>query len=278
MLEMLEEFFATSFGAIILKIINVLLVFVICGVFIKLSKRLTKKAVLKSRETGNLRVGTVLTLVQSTLKYVIYFIGFAIIMAQFNVNLAPIIASAGVVGVAVAFGAQSLVKDVIGGLFIMLEDSYAVGDYIKAGGVSGFVTEVGLRTTKLRDWTNELHIVPNGNISVISNYSKDDLTCYIDIPVAYAPDSEIVLSVMREALDKLNKDYAGYNPRAKVLGLNNFENNRIIVKAVFYASVNDQLFMERAVRLACKNAFDKAGISMPACYNTIMEQKVAAND
>ena len=176
----MTEFFQSPVGIVLMKIIYVLLILTVSGIAIKLFKRMTKNAVAKSKAEGNMRAGTILTIFNSTIKYVIYFIAFAAIMSTFGVNIAPIIASAGVVGVAVAFGAQSLVKDVITGIFIMLEDSYSVGDYVKAGGVSGFVTEVGLRSTKIRDWTNEVHIVPNGNIAVITNYSSSVL-CTVSV-------------------------------------------------------------------------------------------------
>lgn len=270
----MTEFFQSPVGIVLMKIIYVLLILAVSGIAIKLFKRMTKNAVAKSKAEGNMRAGTILTICNSTIKYVIYFIAFAAIMSTFGVNIAPIIASAGVVGVAVAFGAQSLVKDVITGIFIMLEDSYSVGDYVKAGGVSGFVTEVGLRSTKIRDWTNEVHIVPNGNIAVITNYSKENLNCFIDIPLAYAENANIAIGIMQSALDKFNADYAEQAPDAKILGLNSFENNRMLIKVCLTADADAQAGLERACRLYCKNAFDEAGIMMPASYTMISEQRV----
>jgi len=269
----MTEFFQSTLGIISIKIIYVLLILIVSGIAIRIFKRMTKKAVAKSKAEGNMRAGTILTIINSTVKYVIYFIAFAAIMSVFGVNIAPIIASAGVVGVAVAFGAQSLVKDVITGLFIMLEDSYAVGDYVRAGGVTGFVTEVGLRSTKIRDWTNEIHIVPNGNIAVITNYSKEDLTCFIDIPLAYGEQSERAIEVLQTALAKFNADFAEQAPNAQYLGINAFEDNRMLIKICLTADANAQAGLERACRLYCKDAFDNAGIKMPAAYTMLSEQK-----
>lgn len=262
MTQFFEVFFATALGSITLKVLLILLILVICAVLIRISKRVTAAIVKKSKDEGNMRAGTIATLVQSTLKYVIYFVGFAMIMGQCGINIAPILASAGIVGVAVAFGAQSLVKDVITGLFIMLEDSYSVGDYIKAAGVSGLVIEAGLRTTKIRDWGNETHIIPNGSITVITNYSKVPMTCFLEIPVAYNADADKTLVVLNEALAKLNVQLAKYTSDIRVLGINSFAANRLVYKLAFTASVNDEVTIDRAVRLGCKNAFDAAGIDM----------------
>jgi small conductance mechanosensitive channel len=118
------------------------------------------------------RLQTLEVLLRSTFTYLIYFMAGLTILQIFNVNTAAILASAGILGLAVGFGAQSLVRDIISGFFIIFEDQFKVGDFVEAVGVIGVVEEVGLRTCKIRQWTGQLHVIPNGEITKVTNYSR----------------------------------------------------------------------------------------------------------
>ncbi|WHT48712.1 mechanosensitive ion channel family protein [Sporosarcina thermotolerans] len=117
------------------------------------------------------RERTLLKLLENTLSYVVYFSAILAILQEFNIDVKGLVAGAGVLGLAVGFGAQSLVKDVISGFFILFEDQFSVGDYVKIGTAEGMVEEIGLRTTKLKNFTGEIFILPNGTISQVVNYS-----------------------------------------------------------------------------------------------------------
>ncbi|MDV2887601.1 mechanosensitive ion channel, partial [Alkalihalophilus pseudofirmus] len=115
---------------------------------------------------------------------VVYFIALMMVLSVFGIDAKALIAGAGVVGLAVGFGALSLVKDVISGFFIIFEDQFSVGDHIRVGEFEGNVETIGLRTTKLKSWTGELHILPNGNITEVTNFSVNNSIAVIDIAIA----------------------------------------------------------------------------------------------
>ena len=129
------------------------------------------------------------------------------ILSTFGINVAGLVAGAGIVGLAVGFGAQSLVKDVITGFFIVFEDQFAVGDQVQIGQSMGVVIEIGLRTTKVKSYTGELHIIPNGNISEVINYSIYNSIALIDISVSYESDIQAVENIIKEFLQDLPNKY-----------------------------------------------------------------------
>ena len=128
------------------------------------------------------REKTLLKLLENTLSYVVYFSAILAILSEFRIDVKGLLAGAGVLGLAVGFGAQSLVKDVITGFFIIFEDQFSVGDYVKIGAAEGIVEEIGLRTTKIKSFTGEVHILPNGTISQVVNYSMKNSLAIVDVP------------------------------------------------------------------------------------------------
>ena len=135
--------------------------------------------------------------------YAIRFIVILLILDQLGFDLLPLLAGVGVVGLAIGFGAQSLVKDIITGFFILFEDQFAVGDVIQTGNVRGTVEEIGLRVTKIRNWSGELHIIPNGSIVQVTNYSLNNAIGFVDVFVAASSDLNMAKQVVREAIKKV---------------------------------------------------------------------------
>ncbi|ASS69345.1 mechanosensitive ion channel family protein [Paenibacillus sp. RUD330] len=127
------------------------------------------------------RVVTVGRLMKNVASYVVYFITAMLVLPLVGIQIGPLLAGAGVLGLAIGFGAQSLVKDVITGFFIILEDQFAVGDIIQTGTYKGTVELIGLRTTRLKSWTGEVHIIPNGTIAQVTNYSRNNSLAVIDV-------------------------------------------------------------------------------------------------
>ena len=128
---------------------------------------------------------TLAGLLKSILRYVTYFTAAINILEIVGVKTASLLAAAGIGGLAVGFGAQNLVKDVISGFFIIFEDQYNVGDYVEAAGVAGVVDEVGLRTTRLRDFGGQFHIIPNGEIALVTNHSRGIKRALVKVKIAY---------------------------------------------------------------------------------------------
>jgi small-conductance mechanosensitive channel len=138
----------------------------------------------------------------------VMIVGAAVLMllSEFGVNIAPLLASAGVVGLAVGLGAQTLAKDLIGGLFVLLENQYAVGDTIRVGTLSGQVERLTLRTTCVRDGTGQLHIIPNGEVRIVSNLTKEWSVALVDLRVAYEEDLDHVFHVLEESVEAFAQD------------------------------------------------------------------------
>ncbi|MBW5448791.1 mechanosensitive ion channel [Cohnella sp. CFH 77786] len=200
------------------------------------------------------RVQTVGRLMKNTAGYVTNFIVILLILGEFNINLAPLLAGAGVLGLAIGFGAQSLVKDVITGFFIILEDHFSVGDVIETGKYKGTVEMIGLRATRIRSWTGEVFILPNGAINDVTNFSINNSLAVIDIPVAATDDVEAVTEIIRGVLHKF--DDANLVGQPDLLGVQTISATDIIFRVIAECRPNTQASVTRHLNVAIKKAFE----------------------
>lgn len=228
--------------------------------------------VLKPRDKGlyfdERRILTLRTLSKSILRYVAYFIvGFTILgqLAELaNTTLKGFLAGAGILGVALGFGAQNLVRDVITGFFILLENQYAVGEYITTGNFSGFVEEIGLRVTKLRDWGGEYHIIPNGQITTVTNHSRGSMRALVDMGIAYEEDLDRALAVMNRVADETGREMQDVIVEGpEVLGVVAFGPGEVVIRTVAKTKPMEQWRVERELRKRFKEAFHEEGIEAP---------------
>jgi small-conductance mechanosensitive channel len=183
-----------------------------------------------------------------------------------DVNLGPLIAGAGIVGVAIGFGAQSLVKDFISGVFMLLEDQYGVGDIVDVGAATGIVEGITLRTTRLRAVDGVLWHVPNGEISRVGNLSQQWSRSLLDIPVAYGTDLGEAISVIKSTADDLwhDDDWRGLVlEEPDVWGVEEFADSAVMIRLVIKVVPAQQWAVSRELRLRLKAAFDAAGIEIP---------------
>lgn len=214
------------------------------------------------------RILTIKTLSKSILRYAVYFVvGFTILgqladLAQTDPK--GFLAGAGILGVALGFGAQSLVKDVITGFFIILENQYAVGEYITTGNFSGFVEEIGLRVTKLRDWGGEYHIIPNGQINTVTNFSRGSMRAVVEVGIAYEEEVDRALEVMNRVAESVRREMQNVIVEGpEVLGVVNFGPSEVIIRTVAKTKPMEQWQVERELRKRFKEAFDREGIEIP---------------
>ena len=157
---------------------------------------------------NNRKANTIFPLLRSIAFYVITFsVLLNILEHVFNFKTGTLLASASVLGVALGFGSQSLVKDIIGGFFILFEDQFSVGEYVKVGEFSGVVEEVGLRATRLRDWGGELHIVPNGYINAVTNFNRGKMRALVDIYIPYDEDLDRAMAVMHSVCEDTGREF-----------------------------------------------------------------------
>lgn len=223
-------------------------------------------------EESRKRVGTLASVIRHLLTAIILVVASMIILGELGVEIGPILAAAGIVGLAVGFGAQNLVRDVINGFFILLHDQIRVGDVVRVSGIGGLVESVNLRMTILRDLSGNVHFVPNGNIDVVTNMTKDYSFYLFDIGVAYREDIDEVTGVIREVDEELRKD-PNFNQHIlepiEILGLDTFADSAVIIKARIKTKPIKQWTVGREFNCRLKKRFDERNIEIPFPHVTL---------
>jgi small-conductance mechanosensitive channel len=212
------------------------------------------------------RAETVGAVLRSVASFVIFGMAFVTILAKLGIPIAPLLASAGVAGVALGFGAQSLVRDFLSGIFMILEDQYGVGDLIDAGEAVGTVEDMSLRVTKLRDGSGVVWYVRNGEILRVGNHSQGWSTAVVDVAVAYNEDIPRVQTVIREVADAMVEDET-WNEKfvddPVVAGVESVTSNSVTIRVVVKCTVNEHFGVQRELRERIKAAFDRENIRVP---------------
>jgi moderate conductance mechanosensitive channel len=195
-----------------------------------------------------------------------------LILMQFGVNVAPLIAGAGILGLAVGFGAQELVRDVITGFFVLLENQVRVGDVAVINGTGGLVESIGLRTIVLRDLAGVVHVFQHGKIQTLSNMTKEWSAMVFDVGVAYKEDTDVVVQVMREVAESLQKDpdYASkiLEPM-EIFGVDAFGDSAVVIKGRIKTNPIEQWAVGREYRRRLKKSFDDRRIEIPFPHRTL---------
>ncbi len=194
------------------------------------------------------------------------------VLGELGIKIGPVLAGAGIAGLAVGFGAQSLVKDIISGFFILLEDQIREGDVVQVGGQGGLVEKVSLRTTRLRDLAGNVHFVPNGKIEVVTNKTKDFSRYVFDIGVAYREDVDEVIDLIREVDASLRSEPIFKDDvlePIEILGLDEFGDSALIVKARTKTLPNKQWSIAREFNRRLKKKFDEHDIEIPFPHLTL---------
>ncbi len=187
-------------------------------------------------------------------------------------DIGPLLAGAGIVGLAISFGAQSLVKDVLSGFFILFENQFAVGDIIEAGGKSGVVERMTLRVAMLRDLRGVLHIVPNGQIGAVSNLTRGWARAVVEIGIAYDADVDHALAIFRDEATALARDPAWrhrLDGEPEVAGVESLGDNAIVIRTLLRTHPGEQWNTAREFRRRIKNRLDREGIEIPFPQRTI---------
>jgi small conductance mechanosensitive channel len=212
------------------------------------------------------RAETVGSVLRSVASFAIFGMAFVTILDKLGIPIGPLLASAGVAGVALGFGAQSLVRDFLSGIFMILEDQYGVGDMVDTGGAVGTVEEMSLRVTKLRDGSGVVWYVRNGEILRVGNHSQGWSTAIVDVAVAYNEDIARVQSVIREVANTMAEDEAWDEKIVDdpvIAGVESVTSNAVTIRVVVKCSVNEHFGVQRELRERIKTAFDREGIQVP---------------
>jgi small conductance mechanosensitive channel len=218
------------------------------------------------------RVETVAALFRSVASVTVWTIAALMALSELGLNLGPLIAGAGVVGVAVGFGAQNLVRDFLSGVFMLVEDQYGVGDVIDAGPAVGTVESVSLRSTRLRDVNGTLWHLPNGQIERVGNRSQQWSRAVLDVDVSYDTEIAHATRVIKATADTLCADpaFAGSILAApEVWGVENLGADSVAIRVALTTAPPEQLRVTRELRARIKGAFDEAGIEIPFAQRTV---------
>jgi small conductance mechanosensitive channel len=208
---------------------------------------------------------TISQLLRSVGRVVITVIALLLTFNQF-IDIGPILAGAGILGLAVSFGAQSLVKDVISGFFILFENQFAIGDVIEAGGKSGVVEKMTLRVVQLRDVEGAMHVIPNGEIKVVSNKTRGWSRAVVDIGVAYDEDVDHALTVVRDEAAQFTTDKtwgSQLDGPVEVLGVESLGDSAVVIRTLIRTQPGSQWNAAREFRRRMKNRLDREGIEIP---------------
>lgn len=218
------------------------------------------------------RAETLRSVVRSGLTFVTLVVAAMMILGELGVEIGPILAAAGVIGLAIGFGAQKLVEDVISGFFILLEDQIRVGDVVQIAGQGGLVEHVNLKMVVLRDLAGNVHYVRNGKIDVVTNMTKDYSRYVFDIGVAYREDVDNVIQVIKQVDEDLRGDPVfkqNILEPIEILGLDKFDDSAVIIKARTKTKPIKQWAVAREFNRRLKRKFDELDIEIPFPHRTI---------
>jgi small conductance mechanosensitive channel len=203
---------------------------------------------------------------------VISLIAIMLVLAEVGISLAPILGAAGVVGVAVGFGAQSLVKDYFTGFFVLLENQIRQGDVVQVAGIGGFVEEITLRFVRLRDYDGNVHFIPNSLITTVTNMSRDFAQTVIDVSIAYREDIDEAVAVMRDVAGAMRADTAyGWKimEDMEIAGVEKWADSAIVIRSRIKVRPLEQWSVRREYLWRLKKAFDARGIEIPYPHLTV---------
>ncbi|UOK58064.1 mechanosensitive ion channel family protein [Metabacillus hrfriensis] len=262
--SLLNEDLWLNFGQGLLKIIGIMILSTILirvgNVVIGKIFLLRTKSPLRISER---RENTLVKLLDNILTYLVYFVALLMILETLSFDVKALLAGAGIVGLAVGFGAQNLVRDIITGFFIIFEDQFSVGDMIRVGQFEGTVEEIGLRTTKIKSWTGEINILPNGNITEVTNFSVNNSVAFVDVSIAYEGDIPKAERVIEDLLLELPDKYEEMVAPPELLGVQNLGPSGVVLRVVSEVLPMKHFHISRVLRKEIKMRLDEHGIEIP---------------
>ena len=259
------EFIApfAHYGPILIQIIGIVF---LSRAVVEVVKLLVDKTLLKQGKLSDIQWQQRLTMVplfKSMLKYVVYFTALLWILRTLHINTAPILAGIGGIGLIVGLGAQSIINDMVSGAFILFENVYLVGDYIETSEARGYVEAIEIRTTHIRDPDGQLHILRNGQIGDIINFSKEYTFAVVEVGVSYDSDLDHVYRILHEIGEKLKKTNRNVLEATDVRGLENFGESELLIRTLTKVKPGTHRQVARDLRKMIKEAFDHEGIEIP---------------
>ncbi len=221
---------------------------------------------------------TLLKLLQNAIRYVLGIVTILTVLSQFGINITGLVASAGIAGLAISFGAKNLVQDIITGAFIIFERQFKVGDFVRVGMIEGVVTELGIRTTKLKGLNGEIHIIPNGQILQVTNFSVDNSVALVDINVSYEEDIDRVEQVLARLAEEITTKYEDmFVEPIQLLGVQMLGPSEVTFRLMAEVPPMQHFQASRLIRKELKQGLDAEGIEIPYPRMVMMNQSAPQN-
>lgn len=241
-------------GIVIIKLIALYIIYLIM-------KSIGSKAIHKAfdRKNASLSPGrrrTLQSVMNNVFAYSLLFIFIGIILELFGVDIKMLIAGAGIVGLAIGFGAQGLVSDIVTGFFILLEKQIDVGDYVTVAGYDGIIEDVGLRTTQLRGFDGTLHFIPNRGIASVSNHSRGNMRALVDITIPFEKDVDETMKILQQACDELATEVDDIMEGPDVIGVESLDSSNVVLRVICKTRNMEQWSVERKIRKKIKEVLD----------------------
>ena len=275
LLPQISDFFSRLFGRFdkaFVTLIDIVLWVVLAVLLIRLLRSPVAGAFDKKiKKSGNAsRYVTVAKLCDRGIGVVVWFFALSLILAELGLTTTVygLLATAGIGGIAIGLGAQSLIKDVINGGFLLAEQQLSIGDYVTVAGITGTVEDISLRTTRLRAFSGELTIIPNGEIGTVTNFSRGTNRALVDVPIPYGEDPEHAMAILKTAMEEYAETNDDLAETPQVMGVTQYADSAVMLRIVAHCRNLTHWSTERSIRLAVLKAFEKENISIP--FNTVV--------
>lgn len=249
--------------ALLLPIARILLILLLTYVALRFTGRLIDQ-IFQLRRIDRKKAVTLSKLIKSFARYAIYFIAALTLLFNIGIDPTPVLASAGILGLAIGFGAQNLVRDLISGFFIIFEDQMEVGDYVQINGkITGTVEEIGIRVTKIREWNQRLHYLSNGNIQHVANYNRVQMRPLVSVTVPYETDAELVEGILNEVCEEIGQRHAPHLiEKPSIYGVTDLGESGVQYTLMALSHPDQYWLIEREMRKAVAVAFRKHNIEI----------------
>ncbi len=267
----------TAMGSIVVRVfIIVVFTTLLIKLIDKVSDRMTSSvAELPTNHPRRQRALTISNLISSTARYILWPVALIMVMSVFAIDVAALIATAGIAGLAIGFGAQTLVKDVISGIFLLVDDTIHVGDFIKIGEEAGTVEYIGVRLIRVRKFDGEMLMIPAGELRIFGNRSIGYARLIVNIRLSYHQDIDTILPVMERVANEWAKEKQDIvrEEQALVQAITDFTDSSVNARIVMMVAPGEQFGAEREIRLRLKREFDRLGIEIPYPHRTVHVRK-----
>ncbi|QWC00450.1 mechanosensitive ion channel family protein [Mycoplasmatota bacterium] len=244
-------------------IISTVLIFVISGFVIKLFKILVRRSQKYMRTANDRRKHTIIKITSSIVNYVVFIIGLLLILAVWGINVLPALAGLGILGLVVGLGAQDLIKDIIAGFFIVFEKHFDVGDMVEISGFKGEVIDIGLKTTRVRNWKQDVKIFNNSSVQNAINFSVTESLAIVEFGIAYEADVDQALEVLKNELPKTRELMPELVDDPVCVGVIALADSSVNMRVVARTKSEQHYGVERVLRKEIKKILDNAGIEIP---------------